>query len=60
MISIRREHPQDVQGIREVNISAFGQPQEPDIVDELRRNCSSSVDVRRSSYSLSFQSISRN
>lgn len=39
MISIRREQPQDVRGIREVNISAFGQPQEADIVDELRQNC---------------------
>jgi hypothetical protein len=39
MSFIRREQTQDVQGIREVNVSAFGQPQEADIVDELRWNC---------------------
>lgn len=39
MRNIRQEEPQDVRGIREANISAFGQPQEADIVDELRRNC---------------------
>lgn len=39
MITVRREAPQDVKGIREVNLLAFGQPLEADVVDELRRNC---------------------
>ena len=39
MIAIRREEPQDVKAVREVNLLAFGQPQEADIVDKLRRNC---------------------
>ncbi len=39
MIAIHREQPQDVKGIREVNLLAFDQPQEADIVDKLRRNC---------------------
>ena len=39
MITIPQEQPLDVQGIREANISAFCQPQEADIVDELCRNC---------------------
>jgi len=39
MIAIRREEPQDVKGIREVNLLAFGQPQEADVVDKLRQNC---------------------
>jgi putative acetyltransferase len=39
MIAIRREQPQDVKAIREVNLLAFGQPQEADVVDKLRQNC---------------------
>jgi putative acetyltransferase len=39
MIRIREEQSEDIPVIREVNKRAFGQPQEADIVDELRRNC---------------------
>ncbi|UCG56389.1 MAG: N-acetyltransferase [Phycisphaerales bacterium] len=39
MIGIRQEQPQDSQAIREVNIRAFGQPQEANVVDKLRQNC---------------------
>jgi len=39
MITIRQEQPWDVKEIREVNLLAFGQPQEADIVDKLRQNC---------------------
>ena len=40
MIRIRIEQPGDIEAIGEVNIQAFGQIQEADIVDKLRRNCS--------------------
>ena len=36
---IREEQPQDIRAVREVNIRAFGQTQEADIVDKLRQNC---------------------
>ena len=39
MISIRDEQTQDIPTIREVNIRAFGQPGEADLVDKLRQNC---------------------
>ena len=39
MIRIREEQPEDVRAIRELNKRAFGQPQEADIVDNLRQNC---------------------
>jgi len=39
MIRIREEQPLDIETIREVNIRAFGQNQEADIVDKLRQNC---------------------
>jgi len=39
MIEIRTEKPQDLQTVREVNLKAFGQPQEADVVDKLRREC---------------------
>lgn len=39
MISVREEQPGDIQAVREVNNRAFGQPQEADLVDKLRRNC---------------------
>jgi putative acetyltransferase len=41
MYIIRREQPQDVPKIREVNKRAFGQEQEAMIVDKLRENCKS-------------------
>ena len=39
MIKIRKEQPQDIKAIRKVNIHAFGQNQEADVVDKLRQNC---------------------
>ncbi|MFX0198418.1 MAG: GNAT family N-acetyltransferase [Candidatus Hodarchaeota archaeon] len=41
MYIIRREQPQDISKIREVNKRAFGQEQEALIVDKLRDNCKS-------------------
>ena len=38
MITIREEQPQDVEAIREVNIRAFGQTQEADLMDKLRQS----------------------
>jgi len=38
-ITVREEKPHDVAAIREVNLAAFGQPQEADIVDKLRHSC---------------------
>jgi putative acetyltransferase len=38
-ILIRPEQPQDLADIRTVNERAFGQPQEANIVDKLRRSC---------------------
>lgn len=39
MIKIREEQPQDIGVIRDVNIKAFGQTQEADVVDKLRLKC---------------------
>ena len=39
MIKVREELAQDIKAIREVNISAFGQNQEADLVNKLRQNC---------------------
>ena len=39
MIKIREEQSQDIKAIREVNIRAFDQNQEADLVDKLRQNC---------------------
>jgi len=39
MYIVRREQPQDISKIREVNKRAFGQEQEALIVDKLRKNC---------------------
>jgi putative acetyltransferase len=36
---VREERPEDIHGIHDVNERAFGQPQEADLVDKLRRNC---------------------
>jgi putative acetyltransferase len=41
MFLIRREQPQDIPEIRQVNIRAFGRRQEASIVDKLRKNCNS-------------------
>jgi putative acetyltransferase len=40
MIVVRREKPEDIEGIRKVNECAFEQPQEAHIVDALRNRCS--------------------
>ena len=39
MITIREEQPRDIKTIRDLNKRAFGQTQEADLVDKLRRNC---------------------
>jgi len=39
MIKIREENKADVTGIREINVKAFGQSEEADIIDKLRSNC---------------------
>ncbi|KPJ61701.1 MAG: hypothetical protein AMJ46_00140 [Latescibacteria bacterium DG_63] len=39
-MEIRKEEPDDVDSIRELNQEAFGQAQEAEIVDKLRENCS--------------------
>ena len=39
MIKIRSEKPGDESFIRQINLSAFEQNIEADIVDELRKNC---------------------
>lgn len=39
MIIIREERPEDVEAIRRVNLAAFGQPAEAEVVDRLRENC---------------------
>ena len=38
-LEIRREQPEDIAGIHAVNELAFGRPNEADLVDALRRNC---------------------
>jgi putative acetyltransferase len=45
MYIIRREQPQDISKIREVNKRAFGQEQEALIVDKLRKNCNSTLSL---------------
>jgi putative acetyltransferase len=37
MVTIRPEKPEDIPAIRQVNTLAFGQPNEADLVDALRR-----------------------
>jgi putative acetyltransferase len=39
MTAVRKERPEDVPAIRQVNKRAFGQPVEADVVDKLRRTC---------------------
>ena len=39
MISIRREQPGDIAGVRRANELAFGQPEEAGIVDAMRQAC---------------------
>ena len=39
MVTIRSETPEDIDAIRKLNETAFGQSAEADIVDRLRENC---------------------
>ena len=45
MYIVRREQPQDISKIREVNKRAFGREQEALIVDKLRYNCKSMLSL---------------
>ena len=45
MVEIRREQPEDVIEIRNVNDRAFGQPNEGAVVDQLRRACEGLVSL---------------
>ncbi|UCD34696.1 MAG: N-acetyltransferase, partial [Nitrospiraceae bacterium] len=36
---IRLEQPEDINDIRDINKKAFGQSQEANIIDNLRKNC---------------------
>ncbi len=45
MIPIRKETPQDIQGIRDVNERAFAQSTEADLVDRLRQTCPNAVSL---------------
>ena len=42
---IRPERPEDTVAIHEINTLAFGQPEEAQIVDELRRSCDDLVSL---------------
>ncbi len=39
MIIIREERPEDFEAIRRINLEAFGQPAEAEVVDQLREAC---------------------
>ena len=45
MVTIRPEKPEDTDAIRELNVSAFGQSTEADIVDRLRENCPDAISL---------------
>jgi len=45
MITIREEQHQDIYAIREVNIQAFGQNQEADLVDKIRLSCNDLISL---------------
>jgi putative acetyltransferase len=45
MTEIREEQSRDIPQIRQVNTQAFGQPQEADLVDTLRSQCSDSLSL---------------
>jgi putative acetyltransferase len=45
MIIVRKEKPEDIEGIRIVNERAFGQPEEANIVDALRGACSDALSL---------------
>lgn len=39
MIIIREEKPEDIEAIRRINLAAFGQPVEAEVIEKLRRSC---------------------
>lgn len=45
MVTVRKEQNGDEAKVRFVNLSAFGQPAEPDLVDVLRRSCPEGVSL---------------
>ena len=45
MIEIREERPEDYPAVRFINEQAFGQPQEADLIDALRRVCDDLVSL---------------
>ncbi|MHC5076186.1 MAG: GNAT family N-acetyltransferase [Planctomycetota bacterium] len=45
MTEIRQEQPEDITAIRMINELAFGRPEEADIVDKLRENCSDTLSL---------------
>jgi len=45
MIIIRPEGPEDIDTVREVNIAAFKQSTEADLVDKLRHNCADAISL---------------
>jgi len=45
MITIREEQHQDRNAIREVNMQAFGQNQEADLIDKIRRSCNDLISL---------------
>jgi putative acetyltransferase len=45
MVTIRKEQSGDAQQIRVVNHRAFGQTEEPDLVDKLRRTCPDAISL---------------
>ncbi len=45
MIVIREEQPGDASAVRTVNEQAFGQPEEANIVEKIRANCSDALSL---------------
>lgn len=45
MITIREEQHQDIHAIREVNTQAFGQNQEANLIDKIRRSCNDLISL---------------
>jgi len=44
-VEIREERPEDAAAVREVNETAFDRPDEADLVEALRRNCSETISL---------------
>jgi putative acetyltransferase len=45
LVIIREEEPEDIAAIRGVNVEAFGQSVEADIVDAIRQNCEDALSL---------------